>query len=213
MSLETSTVVEIASNPAWLLFAAGFVLFTIIQRDFYKDLALKDSMTKLFNKLQLKNIKIKEQAKLDKGDSKGITIINIDLNDFKPVNDTYGHQAGDAILIETGRKLKSLCRGYDTALRVGGDEFLMILKNITPDTAKVRVEKIRQELQNITATHPNNDKVKINVTASVGSAHVSSGQTIEDGMTRADADMYSRKPKNSRKANDSKTPTHILALG
>lgn len=198
LGLDTNFAVEVANSPLWLLVATGFALYALMQRDRFKDLAQKDPLTNMFNKLILEDVKRKEQAKLDRGDTQGIAVINIDLNKFKPVNDTYGHDAGDAILKQTATQLQSLCRKYDTAIRIGGDEFVMVLTDINEADLKSRLQEIRQNLQSIKAIHPHNKDVEIEVGASVGCAHIKPGQSIKEGLKLADDAMYKAKPAGSR---------------
>jgi diguanylate cyclase (GGDEF)-like protein len=72
-----------------------------------------------------------------------LAVCYLDLDGFKPVNDTLGHQAGDALLIEIARRLRSAIRGGDTIARIGGDEFVLLLVGLEPtDEYKKALERI-----------------------------------------------------------------------
>ena len=78
----------------------------------------------------------------------------LDLNDFKSINDTMGHAAGDAILTEMGRVLKGACRENDIVARIGGDEFVMFLPGAFDwQTGKRKIGEIQDSLRTVSYTH------------------------------------------------------------
>lgn len=115
-------------------------------------LALHDALTGLANRQNFSQRLTHAMAIGDRQSTYG-AVIMIDLDNFKPLNDTYGHSAGDQLLIEVGRRLKSIVREIDTVSRFGGDEFVVLLESLSEDmdaasTRAVQVsEKIRDAMQ------------------------------------------------------------------
>lgn len=98
---------------------------TLIEENFQK--AIKDSLTHLYNREYLNDIgkTLLEEAKRE---NLTIAVIFIDINNFKPVNDIFGHEKGDEVLKEVAKELKSSFRSYDVVIRYGGDEFVVLFK-------------------------------------------------------------------------------------
>jgi diguanylate cyclase (GGDEF)-like protein/PAS domain S-box-containing protein len=121
-------------------------------------------------------------------------LLFIDLDRFKAVNDRYGHQAGDAVLVETARRLKDAIRDSDTAGRMGGDEFIVLLENISrSEDAESFASKVRASLSAPVGL-PSGDVVSIG--ASVGSAaYPDDGDDGEAVLKAADSAMYALKVK------------------
>ena len=71
-------------------------------------------------------------------------VMVLDLDRFKSINDTYGHAAGDAVLVEVARRLTSNLRGVDLIARIGGEEFLVALPDTTPEAAHATAERLRR---------------------------------------------------------------------
>jgi diguanylate cyclase (GGDEF)-like protein len=106
--------------------------------------AVRDPLTGLYNRRHM-------QASLERalrrvaGADKPIGIMMLDIDDLKAINDAHGHDAGDVVLRELGRFLKEHTREGDTASRLGGEEFLVILPGATLEQTMVRAEKHRQQ--------------------------------------------------------------------
>ncbi|NOH78323.1 sensor domain-containing diguanylate cyclase [Vibrio sp. RE86] len=125
-------------------------------------------------------------------------ILNIDLDNFKSINDTYGHAAGDKVLVATAQRLKGALRASDVVARIGGDEFLVLLSRI--DRVE-DIDVINIELQKaICHTPVIYDQHLINLSVSVGYAHYKSEfDDIDDMLKLADIRMYEEKRRqNSR---------------
>jgi len=99
------------------------------------ELARNDKLTGLANRIRIDEYLPIEIARAGRNKTK-IALFYLDLDKFKPVNDNYGHETGDQVLAEVGRRLRTIIREYDMAARVGGDEFILILNNA--DTAEIR---------------------------------------------------------------------------
>ncbi|MBT3275313.1 MAG: diguanylate cyclase [Spirochaetales bacterium] len=116
--------------------------------------------------------------------------IMMDMDNFKEINDTYGHLHGDSVIAEIGLRLKGTLRKYDYAGRYGGEEFYMILPNSTLQQAYLIAERFRKQLEESPVEFSGD---KITITASFGIAQYRIGETREDWIARSDSYMYHAK--------------------
>ena len=130
-----------------------------------------------------------------------------DLDRFKAVNDTHGHQAGDAILTEVGRRLRDNLRSFDLVARIGGEEFLIALPETSYEAARIAGERLRR----VTSDTPikiGNDR-EITVTLSIGVAvsgtsELSAPETVSGILERADIALYAAKREGRDQVNVSR---------
>lgn len=121
-----------------------------------------------------------------------LSFIIFDLDHFKPINDTYGHQAGDIVLKESAAMLKARVRTSDLVARYGGEEFAIILPQTTEDDAFALAERLRIELEQMEI--PINASRKLKVTASIGVASRGENDaTPKELIKRADMALYAAK--------------------
>lgn len=140
-----------------------------------------DALTRLANRAELSRVSTQLVEQFDRQGTPCCLII-CDLDHFKNVNDTYGHQAGDDVIVCMAQLLKAACRGGDLAARYGGEEFVLVCADSRIADAARRAEKIRTELERI-------DQVQMggrNATACFGVTQVQSGDTAETILRRAD---------------------------
>ena len=142
----------------------------------------------------------------------------IDLDNFKPLNDTYGHDAGDLLLIEVGRRLQTCVREVDTVARVGGDEFVVMVNEIDKDQAKataqtaIIAEKVRVALAepyslNIQHAGQAEFTTQHSCTASIGIVVFPQVDGIQDDLMKwADAAMYQAKVEGRNRVQFFKMP-------
>ncbi|MBO6521866.1 MAG: diguanylate cyclase [Rhodospirillales bacterium] len=100
------------------------------QQDIYRELALTDGLTKLPNRTAFTQ-RLDDAIKRNKRADKKVALMFIDLDKFKPVNDKYGHDAGDHVLVTISERLSRMIRETDMAARIGGDEFVVILEQVS----------------------------------------------------------------------------------
>ena len=150
-------------------------------------MAMLDSLTGLHNRRFAEERLAGEVARSHRS-GYPLTIIMLDLNDFKHVNDRYGHAAGDEVLKGFAERLKVLVRVSDLAVRLGGDEFLVVLVDCEPDMAERLVSRIG------TVRVPYRRTV-IAVNFSAGWAGCRPGESAEKLMERADQALYAAKRK------------------
>lgn len=118
-----------------------------------KVLAKSDPLTGLYNRAQLDKLLItyaqpsKAKRKIDKS---YILVVTIDINNFKQVNDLYGHSVGDSVLYKAAKLLRSCCRDYDFAFRIGGDEFLLVVTNLEKSSIPAAISRMNHQLSHFT---------------------------------------------------------------
>jgi diguanylate cyclase (GGDEF)-like protein len=154
--------------------------------------AITDGLTRLKNR-RYGLIRLEEAVYAAKRYKSGLGLLMCDIDDFKPVNDTYGHPAGDAALKEVTRRMVACVRKADIALRYGGDEFMLILPETDANLLVAIGEKIRQAVS-ATPVDLGVAGVSLPLTISIGvaafHADTDSGETL---TARADAALYRAK--------------------
>lgn len=135
-----------------------------------------------------------EQERQRVGRSGEVTSIGmVDLDHFKAVNDTYGHNAGDLVLQDVARYLLKNVRQYDQICRYGGEEFLILLPGTEPQRAKHVLDRLRRGLKRRRIAIGNGTSKTISISASFGIAALEADQPVLDSIDRADQAMYSAK--------------------
>ncbi|HEY0634339.1 MAG TPA: sensor domain-containing diguanylate cyclase [Gammaproteobacteria bacterium] len=126
-------------------------------------------------------------------DKQSLAVLFLDLNGFKPVNDTYGHEAGDRVLHEVAQRLRTVVRERDTVGRMSGDEFIMILADTDRAGCDVVIDKIKNTFN---PPFSLDAETKLAMGISIGVAiHPDDGMTPGELMRVADSDMYRHKPR------------------
>jgi len=149
-----------------------------------RELAITDPLTGLYNRRSLKQRITEEISRAVRYKHNFITLF-IDLDDFKMVNDKYGHAAGDMVLKETSDRLKRIIRRYDIAARYGGDEFVVILLEIPMEPAILLAKKIIEAIKNIEVKD-----VNAGISASIGIHEFASENYADNPIQEADRAMY-----------------------
>jgi diguanylate cyclase (GGDEF)-like protein len=161
------------------------------------DLAVHDPLTGLFNRRGMME-RLKFLLAELKRNKKNGAIIYIDLDNFKPLNDSYGHAIGDELLIQVSKRLQVNVRSIDTVSRMGGDEFLVILSHLEPtkahDDASLISEKLRVAL-NEPFTIVISEELEINysISTSIGMVIFDEHHKSDTVIIHADAAMYKAK--------------------
>lgn len=153
------------------------------------EMAATDSLTGLLNR-RAGMMRIEEELSRQKRSGKLISCLMLDIDYFKKINDTYGHQAGDMVLAEFAVMLRHSLRKHDIICRYGGEEFMVLLPETALDSAIATAEKI------CGYTNKNNIKYRdttIMVTVSVGVAQLQLGESVDSLIWRADEALYHAK--------------------
>jgi diguanylate cyclase (GGDEF)-like protein len=163
-----------------------------IRREFadalYK-MAVLDPVTDMFNRRYIMHRLDEEIARCQRHGSP-LTLISLDLDSFKEINDEYGHAVGDHVLRSFGEGLQRATRGSDVVARYGGDEFLAIL----PDCS---IGQIRHVLERLNCLQFKTRALTIAIRYSVGWTDYIPGESLDDFLKRADAMLYANK-RNSK---------------
>ncbi|MEX0730935.1 MAG: diguanylate cyclase [Aquisalimonadaceae bacterium] len=164
--------------------------------------ALRDPLTGLPNRLQFEQ-RAEEALARARRHHKGVGLIFVDLNQFKPVNDTWGHRAGDEVLREVANRLSVNVRFSDVVARLGGDEFIVLVEDLdNPEMLATLAEKLEHCVKvPVALPQDTHDPAlrTIRVTASIGSSFFPrDGATLETLIHRADEAMYNDKGSRRR---------------
>lgn len=155
-----------------------------------REQALHDPLTGLYNRRYLSET-IEREIAIAIREQKPLSVIVMDLDHFKNINDTYGHQVGDQFLTEFANLIENGIRKSDTACRYGGEEFLLVLPGTTLEDAAKRADEIRLECANFHIPHKGR---KLKVTISMGVATFPlHGKKPEEIVIKADKALYSSK--------------------
>ncbi len=170
----------------------GIILYRLrlkvfLEQKVLEELALKDSMTNLFNHKTICNSLIKE-IKRSKRNSQPASILMADIDHFKNINDIYGHQVGDQVIIRIAKLLTEICRETDYVGRYGGEEFLIVLTNTNKDDAMKFSERLRKEVENM------DFGLASQVTIS-GGVKTYENESAEEMIKLADGALYQAKEK------------------
>jgi diguanylate cyclase (GGDEF)-like protein len=161
-----------------------------------REQAIRDSLTGLYNRRYMEEALRQEHARAIR-EGHQISVVMLDMDDLKRVNDTYGHIAGDRALKILSEQLIGMTRVEDIACRYGGDEFLIILHNMPATEAVKRAEEWRSKLQQ--KGIPDNDKVfMVTFTAGIASFPASE-KAIGEIIHAADTALYQAKIQGRNK--------------
>ncbi|ABB14321.1 sensor domain-containing diguanylate cyclase [Carboxydothermus hydrogenoformans] len=170
-----------------LILMSGPLVKLYLLKNYLAEISLRDPLTQAFNRRFL------EDAILENRDC-NYSLIFIDLDKFKEINDTYGHNAGDLVLIKLTQKIRENLRSQDQVIRMGGDEILIYLPNtpieLTREIANRIMELIRKEQFTVMK---DTKTVTFNVSASMGIGSCREGESFEEVLARVDKALYRAK--------------------
>lgn len=153
--------------------------------------AITDPLTGLFNRRYLE-ARLDEEISRARRSADRLVILLLDVDRLKKINDSYGHLAGDEILLKTGHTLRATCRVSDVAGRMSGDEFMVILPNTTAETARAFIDRLLQRLSTDTVQF---EGEQIEAQVSVGLAEFPTDAEDARGLLAiSDRDLYANKP-------------------
>ena len=155
------------------------------------ELANVDGLTGLFVRRYF-DMRVEEEWRRSERYENPFCVIMLDLDDFKHLNDTYGHPAGDRVLRQAAYIVRDNMRSFDIAARYGGEEFAVVLPRTTPEEAVVVAERVRQDVERMRVEAAGN---MLRATASIGIASFPSPtvHSVSDLVSRADEALYRAK--------------------
>ena len=170
-----------------LLLFAVYTFKQVRQKKYFEILALKDELTGIANRRAILNLKrsVMLQNKLNQQVS---SLISIDIDHFKAVNDQYGHDIGDELIISITNTIVQTVRYSDRVGRVGGEEFLIVLENQSLEHAKDIAERIR-----LSVAEKEHTSLSISATISLGVIEIAPNETSEQAAKRVDLHLYEAK--------------------
>ena len=157
-----------------------------------KKLSIQDPLTELFNSRHF-YAQLGDEIQRAERYLHPLSLIFIDIDHFKAINDTYGHMVGDQALLLIAKKMQASLRSQDTAYRFAGDEFTIILPETTSDNAKFVADRIKAEMEKESLVIREQEIAKI--TLSMGVAEYQRNEKKEQFVHRADVTMYEAKKK------------------
>jgi diguanylate cyclase (GGDEF)-like protein/PAS domain S-box-containing protein len=157
--------IEWAGRPASLNFLSDITDRKAIEEKIH-IMAQHDPLTSLPNRTLFFD-RLERALALARRERRSLAVMFVDLNDFKPVNDTYGHGAGDLLLQSVARRIESALRASDTVARIGGDEFVVLLPNLEHP---MDVEEVALKIGNVLSEPFNLDGQIVAISASIGTA-------------------------------------------
>jgi len=161
------------------------------------ELATTDGMTKLFNRRHFMETSQNEMLRQQRKKTVSV-ILMIDIDNFKKVNDTYGHAAGDEVIKAVAKVLRDCSRTYDIAGRLGGEEYAMMLVDCDMTAAYEIAERLCKQIESMEIML---DGLKIKITISIGLSMVETDdKTIEQVILRADRALYEAKENGRNRA-------------
>jgi len=167
-----------------------------IQHELVRQQSFTDPLTEIFNRHSMEDMtgRFISQARRSK---KALSVLLIDVDDFKEVNTRFGHLTGDVVLADTAALLKGSVRGSDAVFRYGGDEFLLLLADTSAVGAQSVIDRIHGSVADWNrGGHLENYELRL----SIGVAEWSDGKTLDELLDVADREMYAVKAQQKSKA-------------
>lgn len=191
----------VALAALWLLVsgALSFIMFVLVFRmasalergeSRLKVLATTDELTGLANRRMTMERLAEEQSR-SRRSGRQLGLIELDIDHFKGVNDTYGHATGDAVLVRVSAVLREVVRSYDTVGRIGGEEFLVVAPDIDRERLAALAERLRADIEAATVTAEGST---LSVTASLGyTINDQAEDDVQSLLGRTDRALYEAK--------------------
>ena len=154
-----------------------------------------DALTGLYNRRHMEE-RLNDEYQKFKRTEQGFSIMIADIDDFKKVNDKYGHDTGDTVLKTLSKNIREIVREYDVVARWGGEEFLMLFPNLMNGDSEGRAEEIRKAVERQGYLYENQE---FSVTLTIGVATIIENETIEEAIKRADNALYEGKETGKNK--------------
>jgi two-component system cell cycle response regulator len=175
---------------------------TLIRRKKYQDalrsnfktsisLAVTDGLTGLYNR-RFMDTHIEQLVKEAQDYQKPLAVLMMDIDHFKRVNDTFGHNVGDEVIKEFAQRILRSVRPSDLAVRYGGEEFVVILPGTLKEDAKVVADRLRNNIEKVPFTVSTEEGI-LSKTVSIGIAGLKPNETAEQILKRADDALYKAK--------------------
>jgi diguanylate cyclase (GGDEF)-like protein len=192
-SAYTNLIFKLNLLISFAIFISFFILLYWISAKSLKEKELisKDYLTNLYNRRYFYEI-IENFMNLSKRNKTSISLCMIDIDNFKNINDKYGHGIGDTVLKTFAKEIKKIIRNSDIVVRFGGEEFLLLLPNTSINNAEVLANKV--------CTHFNDLSSEVHFTVSIGIAEYKKDKSIDTLINEADKCLYQAKEKGKNQS-------------
>jgi len=170
-------------------------------REEMRLMAITDPMTKLYNRRYFSEIS-EDIFSLAKRNGHNLGVIMLDIDKFKRVNDTYGHQVGDEVIISLANVIVTHIRQSDTACRYGGEEFVILLPETDINGVRNVAEKIRRAVEESKMELPDGVELKYTVSLGITEADFEKDRNVEKVIGRADEALYDAKESGRNRVCD-----------
>ncbi len=171
--------------------------------------ALRDPLTNLNNRRAMKTTLARE-IELAKRNRSHLSLIALDIDHFKKINDNYGHLTGDKVIVEIAHALQSAVRSCDIVFRYGGEEFIVILNSTDSHGAHLLAERVRKTIASNPVPY---DDGEINISASLGVASFEHFDTGKSLFAKADTALYEAKRKGRNRTEIYQGQAGVLESG
>ena len=161
-------------------------------RDALQLQATHDPLTDLWNRKGILDILKREVSRASRN-SVPLSVILADVDDFKFINDSFGHPVGDRVLAEIAARMQDTLRGYDAVGRLGGDEFLMVLPGCDTEAALCLAERVRNKMALRHFPFPEDDIFSISISLGIASSSMGIGLDVDDLIHAADSALLRAK--------------------
>jgi two-component system, cell cycle response regulator len=189
---------RLPGRDSWLITLTDITELELERRELL-DLANLDALTRIFNRRKLEEILAEETARANRY-AMPLAVIMLDIDHFKVINDTHGHDAGDAVLAELATRLGKAVRQVDRLARFGGEEFVVVAPGITLEAAVELAERLRLVVVDETFVGVGR------VTVSLGVAEIAPGESAEAVLKRADEALYRAKAGGRNQVESGTSP-------
>ncbi len=205
--LDTETGFDLIADCKRLSLAA-FICGLALESDLFLDDSQRDMLTDIKNRAGFYNDYEEKYLPIlkDPDNMRPVSIVMCDIDFFKKITDTYGHNAGDAVLSFVAQCLRQSIRSGDGAYRWGGEEFILMLPGADLKSAASAAERIRDRIERSSIEF---EGINIQITMSFGCSAASPGLSLEDNIKKADACLYKAKEAGRNRVAVSQT-TGIL---
>jgi len=166
-----------------------------VEGQMMRELAQKDGLTGIYNRQHFERLGTTEFLRAKRFNTY-LTLVMIDIDDFKNINDTYGHIAGDFVLKEVALFLSKQIRDFDVLARFGGDEFVILMHNTKQVEAQTLVDRLDNTLCDLKILF---EKDLISISASFGITQLNEEEKFEKVLVAADKRLYEKKRNRSLK--------------
>jgi diguanylate cyclase (GGDEF)-like protein/PAS domain S-box-containing protein len=156
------------------------------------ELAHKDQLTNLYNRHYFYGI-VQEIISLAKREKKPLSLMMIDIDKFKNINDTYGHKNGDIVIQTLATIMLKNTRASDIVARIGGEEFVILLPNTSTDDAVILADKLRKKVEKHSIQLEGHKEIHITISIGVDKVLVEEEVTVDKALARADEALYRAK--------------------